>query len=75
MKQTAVEWLEVELESISVDYSCSLITFKEFLEQYDKLLNQAKEREEKTAHEYAKFAIRCDRKGMKILNFEDWIKL
>jgi hypothetical protein len=26
-------------------------------------------------HKYAEFAILCDRKGMKILNFEDFIKL
>jgi hypothetical protein len=29
----------------------------------------------KQAHEYAEFAIRCDRKDMKILNFDGYIKL
>ena len=43
--KTAVEWFEVELESISVDFSGGLITFKEFIEQYEKLLKQAKEME------------------------------
>jgi hypothetical protein len=47
MEQTAVEWFEVELESISVDFSDGLITFKEFIGQYQKLLKQAKEMEEK----------------------------
>lgn len=40
-----------------------------------EVFEQAKEMEKQKAHEYAEFAIRCDRKGMKILNFEDWIKL
>ena len=42
---------------------------------FSKEINKAKEMEEQKAHEYAEFAIRCDRKGMKILNFNDWIKL
>jgi len=41
----------------------------------NELIEQAKEIENKKAHEYAIFAIRCDRENMKILNFEDWIKL
>jgi hypothetical protein len=62
MKQTAVEWLyeELILEGINVP--------KVF---YDK----AKEMESKQAQEYAEFAIRCDRKDMKILNFDGYINL
>ena len=41
----------------------------------DYVIEKAKEMEELQAHQYAEFAIRCDRKGMKILNFKDWIKL
>jgi hypothetical protein len=47
MEKSAVEWFEVELESISVDFSDGLITFKEFIELYEKLLKQAKEMEAK----------------------------
>jgi len=43
------------------------------LSKFDELFNQAKEMENNRAQEYAEFAIRCDRMGMKILNFEDWI--
>jgi hypothetical protein len=53
MKQTAVEWFEVELESISVDFSGGIITFKEFIEQYEKLLKQAKEMEKQQMCQFA----------------------
>jgi hypothetical protein len=36
---------------------------------------QALEMENERAQEYAEFAIRCDRMGMKILNFDGFIKL
>jgi hypothetical protein len=39
------------------------------------ILEQAKEMEIKQTHEYAEFAIRCDRKDMKILNFDGYINL
>ena len=61
-KMTAVEWLVNQLkESIGL---------KDM-----QVIEQAKEMERQKAHEYAEFAIRCDRMNMKILNFEDWIKL
>jgi len=60
-KQTAVEWL-------FNDYVHKGVITIEAIEQ-------AKEMENKLSHEYAEFAIRCDRQGMKILNFKDWIKL
>lgn len=62
MKQTAVEWLEEQLK-------CKLIVY------IDEAIQQAKEMEKEQSHKYAEFAIRCDRMDMKILNFEDWIKL
>ena len=33
------------------------------------------EKEREIAQDYAKFAVECDRKGMPILEFQDWIKL
>jgi hypothetical protein len=62
---TAVEWLEKKLIEAGL-----LFEVGEAIE-----VQQAKEMEKQIAHEYAKFAIRCDREEMKILNFEDWIKL
>jgi len=41
----------------------------------DYVIKKALEMEELQAHQYAEFAIRCDRKDMKILNFKEWIKL
>ena len=38
-----------------------------------EIVQQAKEMENQIAQEYAEFAIRCDRMGMKILKFQDWI--
>ncbi len=55
-KQTAVEWL-VEQFNTTINYT---------LEEYEKKVEQAKEMEIKQAHDYAEFAIRCDRKNMKI---------
>ena len=63
MKQTAVEWL---FDAVYKDMS-----YPELL----GLIAQAKQMEKEQSHKYAEFAIRCDRKDMKILNFEDWIKL
>lgn len=48
---------------------------KQLTEIHPKAFDQAKTMEKEQSHLYAEFAIRCDRKDMKILNFEDWIKL
>ncbi len=64
-KQTAVEWL-VEMIKQNVHNS---------FEEFELLVNKAKEMEKQQAHEYAEFAIRCDRKEMKILNFDGFINL
>lgn len=37
--------------------------------------NQAKEMENRQSKNYAEFAIHCDREKMKILNFNDFMKL
>lgn len=61
MEKTAVEWLiEKYIENGII-----------FLDD----IKQAKELEKERSREYAEFAIRCDRMGMKILNFDDFIKL
>lgn len=61
MEKTAVEWLvQKYIESGVI-----------FLDD----INHAKEIEIQQSHEYAEFAIRCDRKEMKILNFDGFIKL
>lgn len=62
---TAVEWLVTEIAIKNND-----INF-----DFWAAVEQAKEMEELQAHQYAEFAIRCDRKDMKILNFKEWIKL
>ena len=64
MKQTAVEWLMQQLPTID-----------KYDPYYQNLFSQAKQIEKEQSHKYAEFAIRCDRMDMKILNFEDWIKL
>jgi len=59
---TAVEWLRSKM----------LI---ECLEPSDELFEQAKEMENRQSKNYAEFAIHCDREKMKILNFNDFMKL
>jgi len=44
-KQTAVEWLEKEIYSISLEVFDGFLTFNEFMEQREKLFEQAKEME------------------------------
>jgi hypothetical protein len=62
-KQTAVEWLQEQL-------------FPKILtqEQY-YCIEKAKEMEKEQSQNYAIFAIRCDRTEMRILEFNDYIKL
>ena len=67
-KQTAVQWLIEQLNNVRPTQICSIETIKEWCEQ-------AKAMEIKQSHDYAEFAIRCDRKDMKILNFDGYIKL
>lgn len=62
-KQTAVEWLLDWMEKNQYFIGNDLL----------QAVEQAKEMEIKQAHEYAEFAIRCDRKDMKILNFDGYI--
>lgn len=42
---------------------------------HEDIADKAKEMEKKLAEKYAEFAINCDRQNMKILNYEDWVKL
>jgi hypothetical protein len=60
-KQTAVEWLVEQIlkEKGLVDLD----------------IEQAKEMEKDQSQNYAEFAIKCDRKGMKILEFDSYINL
>jgi hypothetical protein len=44
-KQTAVEWLEKEIESLSIQVFDGFITFIEFMEQREQLFKKAKELE------------------------------
>jgi hypothetical protein len=67
---TAVEYLEKEIFR-----KYHFLLQKLNCEPLEQAINQAKEMEKKKAHEYAEDAIRCYRLDMKILNFEDWIKL
>jgi hypothetical protein len=61
---TTVEWLEEQY----IKHSGNLL-------EMGKAFEQAKEMELKQSQEYAEFAIRCDRKDMKILNFDGYINL
>jgi hypothetical protein len=58
----------------------------EWMDTYDKngypssfsirnKLTELLEKEREVAQEYARFAIECDRKGMPLLEFKDWVKL
>lgn len=69
MKFTAVECMVEQLTAIGqleIPKGSNAVTL---------IIEQAKALEKEQSHLYAEFAIRCDRNDMKILNFEDWMKL
>jgi hypothetical protein len=77
-KQTAVEWLFQQLTT--VDYNCINKTFLQndnSLEGHNmrKLFHQALKMESEQSQNYAIFAIKCDRTEMRILEFNDYVKL
>jgi len=65
-RQTAVEWFNDEI--------IIHLNFDQRLYLKD-ILKQAKEMEKEQSQNYAIFAIRCDRTEMRILEFNDYIKL
>ena len=65
-KQTAVEWFNDEI--------IIHLNFDQRLYLKD-ILKQAKEMEKEQSQNYAIFALRCDRTELRILDFNDYIKL
>jgi hypothetical protein len=62
--QELIEWINT---SGKVDvFECNKIVIE---------ATELLEKEREIAQDYARFAIKCDRKGMPILEFQDWIKL
>jgi len=77
-KETAVEWFFQQLTT--VDYNCINKTFLQNdnrLEGHNmrKLFHQALKMESEQSQNYAIFAIKCDRTEMRILEFNDYVKL
>jgi hypothetical protein len=68
-KLTAVEILEIKLLGI-VSFDSEVLRNK-----YKEQFRIAKEMEKEQSQNYAIFAIRCDRTEMRILDFNDYIKL
>ena len=67
-KQTAVEWLEIELEKLWIEKYLSPITIK-------PLLDKAKEMEKEQSHLYAAFCFKCINNNLPPITFNDWINL
>ena len=72
-KQSSIEYLAKELNSLSFDYLVGQVTNKEHNKRYDKILEQAKAMQQEQAQQYAEFCIRCDRESLPILDFNSWI--
>ena len=68
MEQTAVEWLEKEIENISIQVFDGYLTFVEFMEQREKLFKQAKEMEEEQMIAFGK---KCFYKGFEKAENDD----
>lgn len=74
MKQTAVEYL---IEQLNKKGYLGTFCTKDIIEfrgkEIESLINQSKEMENNRATEYAEFCIRCDRAGLPLVQFEDWL--
>jgi hypothetical protein len=66
---TAVEWLVDKV----IEYQQKGLKISKNLDKL--LIEQAKEMENEQSKKYAEFAIICDRMDMRILNFDDYMKL
>jgi uncharacterized protein HemY len=87
MAQTSVEWLimqlpvsiRVELYEQNIHKQAKEIHKEELDKSYKKGLVSAKNTLEplyqKASEKYAEFCVKCDREGMKLLDFNDYIKL
>ncbi len=75
MKETALEFYAEQEVKLTLDFLANKINQVEYGIKRVKLIEQAKEMEIKQAHDYAEFAIICDRKDMKILNFDGYMNL
>lgn len=62
-KFTAVEWLSLVFEDVHMPNWI-----------YDTI-KDAEEMEEEQSEKYAIFCIECDRNGLPIIKFKDWVKL
>ena len=59
----------------AVEYLVSTIDEKYINAFIRKIVEEAKEMENRQSKNYAEFVIHCDREKMKILNFNDFMKL
>jgi len=67
--ETAVEWLVEEInEKAIINGTVDRVVLNYIIEQ-------SKQMEIEQSHKYAEFAIRCDRKNMKILDFDGYMNL
>jgi hypothetical protein len=74
-KQTALDLYEKEINFLIKRYESKEISKREFITMKHNLFYNAKEMEKEQSQNYAIFAIRCDRTEMRILEFNDYIKL
>jgi len=62
-QQTAIDWFFDKLKN------------HEIQAEHFELYQQAKEMEKEQSHNYADFCVRCDRDQMKLLDFNDYMKI
>ena len=76
MKQTAVEFLEEQIEKFH-NWKLNPIYDENCFDEIElrKSIQQAKEMENKQCQDYARFAIECDRKDLPILDFNGYSNL
>jgi hypothetical protein len=72
---TAVEWLIFHWLELDKKYYAGEIGRIDYRNRRDAIQSEAKEMENEHSKKYAEFAIICDRMDMRILNFDDYMKL
>jgi bacterioferritin (cytochrome b1) len=75
MKQTAVLWVMDKLSTLNGLKELNGIDGYEYFHRLKEIEQKGLTMEKQQAHEYAEFAIMCDRKEMKILEFDGFINL
>lgn len=74
MEKTAMQILIDEMQMMKSEINNKESWVIKTIDVVTQRATELLEKERKVTQDYARFAIECDRKGMPILEFQDWVK-